>query len=71
MLNEVSIDWSVLLFAFVAVRRPERFRSGACVAGERVDLTDVEQETRGSKGSGEQARTRRVLVGTEFALLWR
>src|SRR5580658_2356197 len=69
-LNEVAINWTVLLFALVAI-----FVSGgifglapALHAG-RPDLTHVlKQEGRGSTGSGEQLRTRRVLVVTEFAL---
>src|SRR5580700_3681383 len=69
-LNEVAINWSVLLFALGAI----------LVAGVvfglapgwhvgRADLTHVlKQEGRGLTGSGEQARTRRILVVTEFAL---
>jgi hypothetical protein len=35
----------------------------------RMDLTHgLKEATRGSTGSGERARTRRVLVVTEFAL---
>jgi putative ABC transport system permease protein len=68
-LNEISIDWRVLLFAL----------GGSLIAGVifgvapalhagRVDLTHaLKQEGRGSTGSGEQARTRRALVVAEFA----
>ena len=69
-LNEVSINWSVLLFAFVAALvAGVIFGLAPAWQASRVDLTHMlKQETRGSKGSGEQARTRRVLVVTEFAL---
>jgi putative ABC transport system permease protein len=69
-LNDISISWGVLLFAL-----------GACLAAGmifgltpalhagRADLTHAfKREGRGSTTSGEQARTRRVLVVTEFAL---
>ncbi len=69
-LNELSINWSVLLFALVAslVAGVIFGLAPAWYAG-RADLTHaLKQEGRGSTGSGEQARTRRVLVVTEFAL---
>jgi len=69
-LNEVAINWTVLLFALGAI-----FVSGVifglapALHAARPDLTHVlKQEGRGSTGSGEQARTRQVLVVTEFAL---
>jgi putative ABC transport system permease protein len=69
-LNEVSMNWAVLLFALVI-----SFAAGAifglapALQAGRVDLISaLKQESRGSTSSGEQARTRRVLVVTEFAL---
>jgi putative ABC transport system permease protein len=69
-LNEVSMNWAVLLFALVI-----SFAAGAifglapALQAGRVDLISaLKLESRGSTGSGEQARTRRVLVVTEFAL---
>jgi predicted permease len=69
-LNEVSINWSVLLFALVAsVAAGAIFGLAPAVNAGRIDLAHVlKQEGRGSTGSGEQARTRRALVVTEFAL---
>ena len=69
-LNDISISWGVLLFAL----------AGSLVAGlvfglapalhaGRFDLAHALKEAaRGSTGSGEQARTRHVLVIAEFAL---
>ncbi|MGH9713879.1 MAG: ADOP family duplicated permease [Candidatus Acidiferrales bacterium] len=69
-LNEISISWTVLIFALAA-----SFLAGAifglapALQAGRLDLTSMlKQEGRGATGSGEQARTRRVLVVTEFAL---
>ena len=69
-LNEVSISWSVLLFALGA-----SFVAGAifglapALHAGRLDITHaLKQEGRGSTGSGQRARTRRALVVTEFAL---
>jgi predicted permease len=69
-LNEVSMNWAVLLFALVI-----SFAAGAIFglapalhAGRADLISALKQESRGSTGSGEQARTRRVLVVTEFAL---
>ena len=69
-LNEVSIDWSVLLFALVAsLVAGAIFGLAPALHAGRLDLIPMlKQEGRGSTGSGEQARTRRVLVVTEFAL---
>src|SRR5258706_151175 len=69
-LNDISISWSVLVFALGAsVLSGVVFgRVPAWHAG-RLDLTHMlKVQGRGSTGSGEQARTRRVLVITEFAL---
>jgi predicted permease len=69
-LNEVSINWSVLLFALAAsLISGVIFGLAPALHAGKPDLTDMlKQEGRGSTGSGEQARTRRVLVVTEFAL---
>jgi putative ABC transport system permease protein len=69
-LNEVSISWPVSLFALVAtVIAGVIFGLAPAMYAGRADLTyTLKQEGRGSTGSGEQARTRRVLVITEFAL---
>ena len=69
-LNEVSINWSVLLFALGAsLLAGAIFGLAPALHAGRADLTHaLKQEGRGATGSGEQARTRRVLVVTEFAL---
>jgi predicted permease len=69
-LNEVSINWVVLLFALVAsLVVGAIFGLAPALDAGRVDLTHALKEaTRGSTGSGQQARTRRLLVVTEFAL---
>ena len=69
-LNEVSVNWAVLLFALVAsLLAGVIFGLAPALQASRPDLTlMLKQEGRGSTGSGEQARTRRVLVVTEFAL---
>jgi predicted permease len=69
-LSEISINWSVLLFAFGAsLAAGTIFGLTPALHVGRRDLTHMlKQEGRGSTGSGEQARTRRVLVVTEFAL---
>jgi predicted permease len=69
-LNEVTINWPVLLFALGATLVAGAiFGLAPALHAGRQDLTHMlKQEARGSTGSGEQARTRRVLVITEFAL---
>jgi predicted permease len=69
-LNEVTINWPVLLFALGATLVAGAiFGLAPALHAGRQDLTyALKQEGRGSTGSGEQARTRRVLVITEFAL---
>jgi predicted permease len=69
-LNDISINWPVLLFALVAsLVAGTIFGLAPALHASRPDLTHtLKQEGRGSTGSGEQARTRRVLVVTEFAL---
>jgi predicted permease len=69
-LNEVSISWPVLLFALGAtILAGVVFGVAPALHAGPADLTYMlKQEGRGSSASGEQARTRRVLVVTEFAL---
>jgi predicted permease len=69
-LNDISISWSVLLFALVAsLATGAIFGLVPALEAGRMDLTQALKEaTRGSTGSGEQARTRRLLVVTEFVL---
>jgi predicted permease len=69
-LTEVSISWAVLLFALVAsLVSGVVFGLAPALHAGRFDLTPALKEAaRGSTGSGEQARTRRLLVITEFAL---
>jgi putative ABC transport system permease protein len=69
-LNEVSINWSVLLFALgAALIAAAIFGLAPALHAGQLDLTPMlKQEGRGSTGSGGQTRTRRALVVTEFAL---
>jgi predicted permease len=69
-LNEVSINWPVLLFALVAsLAAGVIFGLAPALHAGRLDLIPMlKQEGRGSTGSRKQTRTRRVLVVTEFAL---
>ncbi len=69
-LTNISISWSVLLFALVSsLVTGAIFGLAPALHAGRVDLTHALKEAaRGSTGSGEQARTRRMLVITEFAL---
>src|SRR5437762_11115591 len=69
-LNEISISWSVLLFALIAsVVSGVLFGLSPALQAGRLDLNHaLKQEGRLSTGSGERARTRRGLVITEFAL---
>ena len=68
--NDISISWPVLVFALAAsLAAGAIFGLAPALHASRPDLTHtLKQEGRGSTGSGEQARTRRVLVVTEFAL---
>jgi putative ABC transport system permease protein len=68
-MNEVAINWPVLLFALLAsVISGLLFGLAPAFNLGRLDLTHVlKQEGRSSTGSG-QLRIRRVLVVTEFAL---
>src|SRR5207247_4946551 len=69
-LNEISINWSVLLFALgTSVISGVLFGLAPALQARRLDLNHaLKQEGRVSTGSGERARTRRGLVITEFAL---
>jgi predicted permease len=69
-LTEISISWSVLLFALIAsVVSGVLFGFAPALQAGRLDLNHaLKQEGRVSTGSGERARTRRGLVITEFAL---
>ena len=69
-LNAVSINWSVLLFSLLAsLLSGVIFGLAPALHAGRFDLTPALKEAaRGSTGSGEQARIRRLLVITEFAL---
>jgi putative ABC transport system permease protein len=69
-LTDISIHWSILLFALVAsVTAGLIFGMAPALETGRLDLTRaLRRGGRGLKGSMEQTRTRRVLVVTEFAL---
>src|SRR5271170_6901490 len=69
-LNDISISWSVMLFALaVSVVAGAIFGLAPAWQTSKPNLTQMlRQEGRGSKGSAEQTRTRRVLVVMEFAL---
>ncbi|HET9402169.1 MAG TPA: ABC transporter permease [Candidatus Acidoferrales bacterium] len=68
--SSVSISWSVLSFAFVvSLVAGAVFGLVPALHAGRVDVASaLKREGRGSTGTGEQARARRVLVVTEFAL---
>jgi putative ABC transport system permease protein len=69
-LNDLSISWSVLLFALGAsLVAGAIFGLAPALHAGRLDIIHMlKRQSRGSTGSGEQARTRRILVVTEFAL---
>jgi predicted permease len=68
-LADISISWGVLLFALVATLvAGVIFGLAPALQAGRLDVTHaLKREGRGSTGSGEQGRTRRVLVIAEFA----
>jgi putative ABC transport system permease protein len=68
--NEITISWSVLLFALAAsVVSGVIFGLTPALQAGRLNLAPVlKQAARGLTGIGQQARTRRVMVITEFAL---
>jgi predicted permease len=69
-LNDLSINWTVMVFALaVSIAAGVIFGLAPARQAGRVDLAHtLRMEGRGSKGSTEQTRTRRVLVVMEFAL---
>src|SRR5271169_639470 len=69
-LNDLSINWTVMLFALGAsIAAGVIFGLAPARQAGRLNLAStLRVEGRGSKGSSEQTRTRRVLVVTEFAL---
>jgi predicted permease len=69
-LNDISISWSVLLFALGAsLVAGLIFGLAPALHAGRLDLIPMlKQEGRGSTGSGEQTHTRHLLVVTELAL---
>jgi predicted permease len=69
-LQDIAISWDVLLFALVAsILAGVIFGLAPAAETGRLDLTRaLRREGRGATGDGEQAKTRRLLVVTEFAL---
>lgn len=69
-LNDVSISWSVLVFALaVSLLAGVLFGLAPAFQIRGLDLTHaLKSEGRSSTGSGQQGRTRRLLVVTEFAV---
>ena len=69
-LNSVSINWSVLLFALAAsLIAGGIFGLAPALQAGRPEVADtLKLEGRNSTSSKDQARTRRVLVTSEFAL---
>jgi len=69
-LNNTSISWSVLIFAvIVSILSGVIFGLAPALQAGRLNLNHaLNQDGRGSTGSGERARTRRLLVIAEFAL---
>ncbi|HEY2149865.1 MAG TPA: ABC transporter permease [Vicinamibacterales bacterium] len=69
-INDISVSWSMLVFAVAAsVAAGVIFGLAPALQAGRTDLTDaLRQDGRGSRGSTQQTRTRRMLVVTEFAL---
>jgi len=69
-LSEISINWSVLLFALAtSVVSGVVFGLAPAYQAARLDLNhELKQESGGSAGSAQRARTRRALVIIQFAL---
>ncbi len=69
-LNDISINWGVLVFALaVSVAAGTVFGLAPAWLMSRSDLIGtLRQEGRGSKGSPERSRTRQILVIGELAL---
>jgi putative ABC transport system permease protein len=68
--NDITVNWEVLSFALVAsLIAGAAFGLAPALHAGRLDVTRVlKQEGRGSSGSREQRRTRRLIVVAEFAL---
>lgn len=68
-MNEISITWSVLLFALgISLLTGVLFGLAPAFHAGKLSVTHVlKQEGRGSTGSAKQVRTRRALVIAEFA----
>ncbi len=69
-INEISLNWSVLIFAAaVTLAAGVIFGLAPAWQASRLDVNHaLRQEGRGSKGSMVRTRTRGALVATEFAL---
>jgi predicted permease len=69
-LNDISMNWSVLLFALaITIASGIIFGLAPAWQARQVNLIHVlRREGRGSIGSAEKSRTRRTFVVTEFAL---
>ena len=69
-LNEITVSWAVLLFAFgVTTMSAIVFGLAPAIHAARTDVNAVlKSDARGATGSGGAARTRRLLVVAEFAL---
>ncbi|MGA2538098.1 MAG: ABC transporter permease, partial [Terracidiphilus sp.] len=69
-LNEISISWSVLLFALgISILAGVIFGMAPALQASAVDPSEMlRQEGRGSRGSRTQSRTRSALVVSEFAI---
>ena len=70
-LNDISINWTVLLFAFAAsVVAGAIFGLAPALQAGRLDLTHTLRQARArlEGAPGNRRRTRRALVVTEFAL---
>jgi predicted permease len=68
-LNEISINWGVLGFAFaVSLVAGTVFGLAPAWLMSRFDLMGTLREGRGSKGSPERSRARQILVISELAL---
>jgi len=69
-LNDTSVSWSVLIFALiVSILSGVIFGLAPALQAGRFDLNhELNHEGRRATGSGARARTRRMLVITEFAL---
>ena len=69
-LNDIAVNWSVLLFAMgVTIASGLAFGLAPALHAGRVDVvTALKAESRGSSRGAAQTRTRRLLVVTQFAL---